>query len=79
MPEDPDATPVEPVPAPVPAPGHADSSAGAGVRRAQGASPENGVHASGKDEGSDSSVTSSAAWTAIAAPGKPDGEVDTRS
>ncbi len=64
--------------APVPAPGHDDSSAGPGVRTAQGASPEDGVHAGDKAEGSDSSVSSPGAWTALAAPGKPDGEVDTR-
>ena len=71
--QDPDA----PV-APVPAPGHEDSSAGPGVRTAQGASPEDGIHAGDKDEGSDASVSSPGSWTAIAAPGKPDGEVDTR-
>lgn len=70
--------PAAPV-APVPAPGHEDSSAGPGVRTAQAASPEDGVHAGEKDEGSDSSVSSPGAWTAVAAPGKPDGEVDTRS
>ena len=70
--------PAAPV-APVPAPGHADSSAGPGVRTAQGASPEDGVHAGEKAEGSDSSVSSPGAWTALAAPGKPDGEVDTRA
>ena len=64
--------------APVPAPGAEDSSAGPGVRTAQGASPEDGVHAGEKDEGSDASVSSPGAWTALAAPGKPDGEVDTR-
>ena len=65
--------------APVPAPGHEDSSAGPGVRTAQGASPEDGVHAGDKSEGSDASVSSPGAWTALAAPGKPDGEVDTRA
>ena len=65
--------------APVPAPGHPDSSAGPGVRTAQGASPEDGVHAGDKDAGSDASVSSPGAWTALAAPGKPDGEVDTRA
>ncbi|MEX2291643.1 MAG: hypothetical protein WD794_15125 [Mycobacteriales bacterium] len=69
--------PAAPV-APVPAPGHADSSAGPGVRTAQGASPRDGVHAGEKSEGSDSSISSPGAWTALAAPGKPDGEVDTR-
>ena len=63
---------------PVPAPGHADSSAGPGARTAQGASPEDGVHAGEKSEGSDASISSPGSWTAIAAPGKPDGEVDTR-
>lgn len=64
---------------PVPAPGHADSSAGPGVRKAQGASPEDGIHAGDKAPDSDASVSSPGAWTALAAPGAPDGEVDTRS
>jgi hypothetical protein len=63
---------------PVPAPGDKDSSAGPGVRTAQGASPEDGIHHADKAPGSDASVTSSGAWTALAAPGSPDGEVDTR-
>jgi hypothetical protein len=63
----------------VPAPGHADSSAGPGVRAAQGASPEDGIHAAEKSPGSDASVTSPGSWTSIAKPGAPDGEVDTRS
>ena len=63
---------------PVPAPGHADSSAGPGVRAAQGASPEDGISQADKSSGSDASVTSPGAWTALAAPGHPDGEVDTR-
>ena len=63
----------------VPAPGHADSSAGPGVRAAQGASPEDGISHADKAPGSDASVTSSGAWTALAKPGAPDGEVDTRS
>jgi hypothetical protein len=46
------------------------------VQAAQGPSPDDGVHAGEKDEGSDASP---GAWTAAAAPGKPDGEVDTRS
>jgi hypothetical protein len=76
---EPDAvTPGQAEVAAVPAPGHADSSAGPGVRAAQGESPEDGIHSAGKEEGSDASVTSPGAWTAIAAPGKPDGEVDTR-
>lgn len=70
--------PAAPV-APVPAPGHKDSSAGPGVRTAQGAGPEDGVHADDKGAGSDASVSSPGAWTALAPPGKPDGEVDTRS
>jgi hypothetical protein len=81
---DPGANPVAPAQDPaapvaaVPAPGHEDSSAGPGVRTAQGASPEDGVHAGDKSEGSDASVSSPGAWTALAAPGTPDGEVDTR-
>ena len=63
---------------PVPAPGHPDSSAGPGVRTAQGASPEDGIHAADKSEGSDASVSSPGAWTALAPPGQPDGQVDTR-
>lgn len=63
---------------PVPAPGHKDSSAGPGVRTAQGASPEDGIHQGDKEPGSDASITSAGAWTALAAPGAPDGEVDTR-
>ena len=64
--------------APVPAPGHEDSSAGTGVRTAQAASPEDGIHGADQGEGSDASISSPGAWTALAAPGKPDGEVDTR-
>lgn len=80
MPED-RATPTPPSEPPVPAPGHADSSAGPGVRTAQGARPEDGSHdddADGMVEGGDSAAGSPGAWTALAAPGKPDGEVDTR-
>ena len=64
---------------PVPAPGHSDSSAGPGVRTAQGASPQDGIVQDDKEPGSDASVTSPGAWTALAAPGAPDGEVDTRA
>ena len=63
----------------VPAPGSPDSSAGPGVRAAQGASPEDGIHAGDKAPGSDASISSPGAWTALARPGSPDGEVDTRS
>ena len=62
----------------VPSPGSSNSSAGPGVRTAQGASPKDGIHAGDKAPGSDASVTSPGAWTARAAPGAPDGEVDTR-
>jgi hypothetical protein len=65
--------------APVPAPGAAPGTAVPAVQAAQGASPEDGVHAGDKDAGSDASVSSPGAWTATAPPGKPDGEVDTRS
>lgn len=62
----------------VPAPGHRDSSAGPGVRTAQAESPQDGIVHEEKEPGSDAGVTSSGAWTALAAPGAPDGEVDTR-
>lgn len=81
QPEGTPGTPAQDPPAPVapvPAPGHADSSAGPGVRTAQAASPEDGIHAGEKSPDSDASVSSPGAWTALAAPGKPDGEVDTR-
>lgn len=64
---------------PVPSPGAAPGVSSPGVRVAQGASPEDGVHAGEKSEGSDASISSPGSWTAAAAPGKPDGEVDTRS
>jgi hypothetical protein len=64
---------------PVPAPGDVPGAALPGVQAAQGPSPEDGVHAGDKDEDSDAAVSSPGAWTAIATPGKPDGEVDTRS
>ena len=64
---------------PVPSPGTAPGVTSPGVRVSQGASPQDGVHAGDKAEGSDASVSSPGAWTAAAAPGKPDGEVDTRS
>lgn len=70
VPGQPPAAPVPPVPAP--------GDTAPGVRAAQGASPEDGVHRGEKDDESDASVSSPGAWTAIAAPGKPDGEVDTR-
>lgn len=64
---------------PVPSPGAAVGVTSPGVSAAQGPSPDDGVHAGDKAEGSDASVTSPGAWTAAAVPGKPDGEVDTRS
>ena len=79
MPEDREPTTVPETVQAVPAPGSPDSSAGAGVRVAQGASPEDGIDAGDKASGSDASVSSPGAWTALAVPGKPDGEVDTRS
>jgi hypothetical protein len=64
---------------PVPVPGDAPGVALPGVQASQAASPQDGIHAGDKDADSDASVSSPGAWTAIAAPGKPDGEVDTRS
>jgi hypothetical protein len=64
---------------PVPVPGAAAGTSVPGVQAAQGPSPEDGIHAGDKAAGSDASVSSPGAWTALAVPGKPDGEVDTRS
>lgn len=64
---------------PVPSPGTPAGTVTPGVEAAQGPSPQDGIHAGTKDEGSDASVASPGAFTALAPPGKPDGEVDTRS
>ena len=64
---------------PVPTPGAAPGTTVPAVQAAQGASPDDGISAGDKDAGSDASVSSPGAWTATAPPGKPDGEVDTRS
>lgn len=66
--------PGDAAPPPVPTPG----AGSPGVRVAQGPSPDTGINAGEKGEDSDASVTSPGAWTAAAAPGKPDGEVNTR-
>lgn len=63
---------------PVPAPGAPGMSAPA-VQAAQAARPEDDLHAQEKDAGSDATTSSPGAWTGLAVPGKPDGEVDTRS
>jgi hypothetical protein len=70
--------PVPQVP-PVPVPGAAPGTSVPGVQAAQASSPEDGVVGGEKAPGSDASVSSPGAWTALAVPGKPDGEVDTRS
>lgn len=75
VPGQPPGSPVSPVPSPGEAPGTATP----GVQAAQGASPQDGVHAGDKAEDSDAATSSPGAWTALAPPGKPDGEVDTRS
>lgn len=59
--------PAESVPASVPNPGGPESSAAPGTHAAAAVGAEEGETAS------------PGAWTAIAAPGAPDGEVDTRS
>jgi hypothetical protein len=41
-------------------------------------SPDDGINVEDKDKDGDAAVTSPGAWTPAAAPGKPDGEVDTR-
>lgn len=70
----------EPGPAvpPVPAPGAVGVTAPA-VQASQAASPEDGIHAQDKEPDSDASTSSPGSWTSLAVPGKPDGEVDTRS
>ena len=59
--------PAESVPAAVPNPGGPDSSAAPGTHAAAAVGAEEGKTAS------------PGGWTAIAVPGSPDGEVDTRS
>lgn len=66
-PSDDEVKPVESVPAPVPNPGGPRSSAAPGTHAAAAVGAEEGETAS------------PGGWTAIAAPGAPDGEVDTRS
>jgi hypothetical protein len=41
-------------------------------------SPDDGIDAGDQGDDGDAAVTSPGAWTPAAAPGKPDGEVDTR-
>ena len=40
--------------------------------------PDDGIDVGDKDDDGEAAVTSPGAWTPAAAPGKPDGEVDTR-
>jgi hypothetical protein len=75
VPGQPPGTPVQPVPAPGAAPGVSAPA----VHASQGPAPEDGVHAAEKTPGSDASISSPGAWSSLAVPGKPDGEVDTRS
>ena len=64
---------------PVPSPGDVPGASVPAVSVGEGPSPQDGIHAGDKAEDSDASVSSPGAWTATAVPGKPDGEVDTRS
>ena len=64
---------------PVPPPGAGVGVSTPEVKAAQAASPEDGIHQQDKAADSDATTTSSGAWTALAPPGKPDGEVDTRA
>jgi hypothetical protein len=64
---------------PVPTPGAGVGVSTPEVQAAQAASPEDGIDHQDKAAGSDATTTSSGAWTALAVPGKPDGEVDTRA
>jgi hypothetical protein len=70
--------PPGPVVPPVPAPGAVGVTAPA-VQTSQAASPEDGIHRAEKEADSDASISSPGSWTSLAVPGKPDGEVDTRS
>ncbi len=71
--------PPGPAVAPVPAPGAGPGVSAPAVSTAQAASPDDGIHQQDKEPGSDATTSSSGAWTALAVPGKPDGEVDTRA
>lgn len=64
---------------PVPSPGDRPGTSVPAVSAAQGASPQDGIHQGEKAPDSDASVASPAADVALAAPGHPDGEVDTRT
>jgi len=64
---------------PVPAPGDAPGSSVPAVETSGAASPEDGLHQGGLKEGTDASVTSPGQFVALAVPGHPDGEVDTRT
>ena len=68
-----------PVVPPVPTPGAGIGVSTPGVQVGQAASPEDGIDAQDKAPDSDATTTSPGAWTALAVPGKPDGEVDTRA
>lgn len=63
---------------PVPSPGDVLGASLPAVAAGQGASPATGI-VEGESEGSDSAVASPGAYVALAPPGHPDGEVDTRA
>lgn len=64
---------------PVPSPGDVPGASVPAVSAGEGASPEDGIHQGEKAPGSDSSIASPGSFVALAAPGHPDGEVDTRT
>jgi hypothetical protein len=64
---------------PVPSPGDVPGASVPAVSVGEGPSPQDGVHAGDKGPDSDASVASPGSYVALAAPGHPDGEVDTRA
>lgn len=66
------------VASPVPSPGDVPGASLPGVAAGEGASPDDGISQGDKGPDSDSSVASPGSFVALAPPGHPDGEVDTR-
>ncbi|HEU0102738.1 MAG TPA: hypothetical protein VFR07_10510 [Mycobacteriales bacterium] len=64
---------------PVPSPGDVPGASLPAVAAGQGASPATGIDQGEKSEGSDATTASPGAFVALAPPGHPDGEVDTRA
>ena len=64
---------------PVPSPGDVPGASLPNVAVGEAPSPETGIHAGEKSEGSDATTASPGSFVALAPPGHPDGEVDTRT